>query len=194
MRNRHLSGGFVLAEFAIALPWLILLGVGLANVGAEIFKLGQIQLADYVLESEAQYVVERISHQARCAVEIGIEDSLPANHLKIVYHTSNDHPTYSLSVADVREKQFFMPNVSGSVVKNLNAKRQDYGALSHPITGNNFFGDTQISKLEYDVDKARKILHITLEMESLVSGHKIRLVTAVFMPDCTTFKINGASI
>ena len=60
MQKKIRSGGFVFVEFAIALPLLILLLCGLGEVGTEIFKLGRDQLADYVLESEAQYFMEII--------------------------------------------------------------------------------------------------------------------------------------
>ena len=195
LNNRYHSGGFVLAEFAIALPLLILLGVGLANIGVKIFELGRNQLADYVLENEAQYFMERISHQARAAIEVEIEDSTyETRWIKIVYHTSETHPTEPIKgVADVRETQYFVPYDVEHFGENINAKRQQAGALTNPITGGNFFGDTKINLLKYDVDEAKKILHITLEMESLVSGHKIRLVTAIFMPDCNSVTITEGS-
>ena len=56
-RKKIRNGGFVLVEFAIALPLLILVMYGLAIVSMKIFSLGKEQLADYVLEAEAQYVI-----------------------------------------------------------------------------------------------------------------------------------------
>ena len=55
----------MLIEFAIALPLLILVFYGLANVAVKIFALGRIQLADYVLEDEARYVMQRITASAQ---------------------------------------------------------------------------------------------------------------------------------
>ena len=174
------SKGFVLAEFAIALPLLILLVYGLALVGVKIFWLVKTQLADYALEEEAQYVMERITQQARAAKEVHIESG---RHLiKFVYHTAVDDPNNTVnSVADVQETQYFILREENNVYTVLNAKRTE-STLSHPITGGNSFGDTKINSLQYDVDKSRKILHIVLEMQSLVTERKIKLATAIFMP------------
>ena len=200
MFDKRNSSGFVLAEFAIALPLLILLGVGLANVGIKIFQLGKIQLADYVLEAEAQYVMERITRQARAAKEINVTHlTADIDQLSIAYHTARDEKDglnyvqrfndgeetyYKFWIFDVRETQFFIPrpDTEKEAFVALNAKRVDDGLLRNPITGGNFFGKTKINRLKYNVDEGKKILHITLEMENFDSGHKIKFVTAVFMP------------
>ena len=194
-RRKFSSGGFVLAEFAIALPLLILLGWGLAVVGVKIFQQGKAQLADYVLEEETQYVMEQITQQARVATAIERKKFTDKIHqLKIVYQTLNDRPeiyypdnSYSiLTIADVSETQYYIPRWDNekNFYVTLNAKRQDDGTLSNPITGANSFGDTKINVLRYDADEAKKILHITIELESLVTGRTLRLNTAVFMPTC----------
>ena len=181
------SGGFVFAEFAIALPLLIFLGWGLASVGSEIFYLGKIQLADYVLEAEAQYVMERITCEARAAKKVYIvryTDKI--DEIKLLYHTITDsrveNENFVLTLVDVLETQYFIPHFEENVCVNINAKRKEAGALGNPITGSNYFGDTKINQMRFEKDG--KILHITLEMESLVTGHKIKLDTAVFMSAC----------
>ena len=178
MSKKIRSGGFVLIEFAIALPLLILVMYGLANVGAKIFELGKIQLADYVLESEARYVMERITQEARAAKEIKSEPYTDEIHkLKIVCHTIDEDKTNNVQyVDDILETQFFILNNN-----KLYAKRTDSKPTT-PITGDNFFGETKINTLQYDLDESKKILHIKLEMESLASAHKIKIATAVFMP------------
>lgn len=187
--RRHSSGGFALVEFAIALPLLILLGYGLATVGLQIFKLGKNQLADYVLEAEAQYVIERITRQARAAKEVVADNS--KHKIKFVYHTVRDDPVNPIqNVADVWETQYFIPYKTGDIYATLNAKRQDDGSLSNPITGGNSFGDTKINSLQF-AELNKNVLHIALEMESLVTGHKIKIRTAVFMPGCEVCTING---
>ena len=176
--RKHNSGGFVLVEFAIALPLLILIGYGLATVSLQIFRLGKYQLADYVLEAEAQYVIERITHKARAAKEVVADNR--HNKIKFVYHTAVDR---GLDFTDVRETQFFIPYRNGDIYTVLDAKRQENTTLSHPITGGNFFGDTKINSLQF-AELKDNVLHISLEMESLVTGHKIKINTAVFMPGC----------
>lgn len=176
------SGGFALVEFAIALPLLILLGYGLAIVGVKIFQLGREQLADYVLETEAQYVIERITRQARAAREVVVDNR--KNQIKFIYHTAVNDPVNILrNVADVWETQYFIPRKKGDIYDVLDAKRQDSGPLINPITGGNSFGDTKINSLQF-AELNSNVLHVTLEMESLVTGRKIKINTAVFMPDC----------
>ncbi len=178
-RNRRRKG-FVLVEFAIALPLLILIGYGLALVGVKIFEQDKDQLADYVLDAEAQYVMERITHQARVAKEVHVNSR--KNSVQFVYHTAvNDRYDTVHSVADVQETQYFIPHEESGVYVSLNAKRTN-STLRNPITGGNSFGDTKINSLQCTVDESLKILHISLEMQSLVTGHKIKLNTAVFMP------------
>ena len=186
LRSKH-CGGFVLVEFAIALPLLILLGWCLATVSVKIFQLGKIQLADYVLESEAQYVMERVTRQARIAEDVKITTSRLAGieQIEFTYHTVNDDPSSrALGVVDVVETQFFIPHLVGDACVNINAKRQDDDSLTNPITGENYFGETKVNVFKFE--PYGKFLHITLEMESLVTfdgkPRKIRINTAVFMP------------
>ena len=179
-RNKLNSGGFVFAEFAIALPLLILLLYGLATVSIKIFQLGRSQLADYVLETEAQYVMKRVTDEARAAKTIEIESVTNAlDKVTIIYHTVDNE---NLTIADIWERQIFVPNVDDGICRTLNAERQDNVILPNPITGGNFFGDTKINRFKFD--KHGRLLHFTLEMESFVTGKKIRLVTTVFMPAC----------
>jgi len=177
---RKNSGGFVLIEFAIALPLLILLMYGLATVAAEIFKLGRFQLADYVLQDEARYVMERITQEARAAKEIEIDNA--SNKIKIVYHAVNDEKIYiennSVHVEDLWRTNFFKLNPDNG---KLYAQRQDNVPLTSPITGDNSFGKTKINSLKY-FKADEKILRIVLEMESVVTKRKIKIATAVFIP------------
>ena len=192
MRNN--SGGFIVLEFAIALPLLILVLYGLAIVSVKVFQVGKEQLADYVLEEEARYVMELITQKARAAKTVEPE----TNKIKIVYHAVDDSdgscgfntPTdpakvyYHFSNNDVWETQYICAHTKeGRDYPNLYAQHQD-NVYNNPITGENFFGDTKLNSLKCDIDKdkKKKILHIELEMESLVTKHKIKIATAVFMP------------
>ena len=195
-QNNFRSGGFVFAEFAIALPLLIFIVYGLATVSLKIFQLGKIQIADYVLESEAQYLMERVTQEARVAKEITsitpLTDDLDT--IEFLYHTGGTDDKSDVSIADIWETRFFVPHVKNLgdglfYYANINAKHQRE-IEGNPITGSisedrpNFapFGDTKINR--FKLDKDGKILHVSLEMESLDTGKKIRLNTAVFMPAC----------
>ena len=69
-KNIQNEKGFVLAEFVIALPLLILLIYTLANIFLNATKYAEKQAADYVLEEEAQEILERIKKDARAASEV----------------------------------------------------------------------------------------------------------------------------
>lgn len=172
----------MLVEFAIALPLLILLGYGLSIVGVKIFQLGKAQLADYVLENEAQYVIERITHQARAAKEVVADNQ--KNQVKFVYHTAVDANS-NVAIADVWETQYiYTYRKAGRGYPNLYAMRQYVSAPTSPITGENSFGGTKINSLKF-AELNDNVLHVSLEMESLVTGRRIKIDTAIFMPSCT---------
>lgn len=197
---RNNGGGFVVAEFAIALPLLILLMYGLATVSIKSFSLGRDQLADYVLEAEAQSVMEQIRQVARTAREVEISPG--GGYVKFVYHVVKDGKTKGILLPndhyvfinnDVLETQYFMLYAkSGRTDQNLYAKRKYDGRYNNPITGENYFGDTKVNYLRCNVDEAKKILHVSLEMERRVTEQeiespftkrKIKLDTAVYMPN-----------
>ena len=198
------SGGFVFAEFAIALPRLIFLMYGLASVGTKIFHASREQMANYILESEAQYLMERVTQEARVAKRI---EDIPyytddIDGIEFLYHTggADSNP---FSVADIWETRFFLPHGKKAdeyddnsfYYENINAKHQRE-IEGNPITGSkpdgkpNFapFGDTKITRFKFD--RHGKILHVSLEIQSMEivdedkEQKKIRLNTAVFMPAC----------
>ena len=183
MLNRIRGGGFVLVEFAIALPLLILVLYSLAMVSLNIFRLGRDQLADYVLEEEAQYVMQRITQAARVAKEV---EAYNSNHMiKFIYRsTENSHYHDSNSMFMYRDvwetRYFFRDKRSGRDYYNLYAERQGT-THNNPITGENYFGDTKLNSLQF-AELKENVLHIELEMESLVTHHKIKIATAVFIP------------
>lgn len=199
MNKKFHSGGFVFAEFAIALPLLIFLLYGLATVGTKIFQLSRAQTADYILESEAQYVMERVTQEARVAkkMEDITEYTDEMNGIEFLYHTGGADSKNDITIADIWETRFFVPHSKKidkdhSYFANINAKRQR-NVEGNPITGSlpdgkpNFapFGDTKINRFKFKRDEDnKKILHVSLEMESMDTGKKIRLNTAVFMPAC----------
>lgn len=181
MFNRH-SGGFALAEFAIALPLLILLGWGLATVSLKILRLGENQIDDYILAADAQYAIERITQHARAARTVEVEKlAKDIYQIKFVYHVAENENSIT-NVADVWQTQYFIPRGENGIYVNINAKRTD-SVLGNPIIGNNYFNKTKINALKF-TELRNNVLHITLELESLNTGRKIKICTAVFMPGC----------
>ena len=135
--------------------------------------------------------MELITQKARAAKNVEIE----TNKITIVYHAVDDNDDnyrfnksepanryWLFSDKDVWETQIIRSHTkNGRDYPNLYAERQE-NVYNNPITGENFFGDTKLNSLTCSIDKDKKILHIELELESLVTGHKIKIATAVFMP------------
>ena len=179
----------MLAEFAIALPLLILLGWGLATVGAKIFYLGKIQLADYVMEEEVHDVLSRLIYDARAAKKIDAVEGSPT--LVFTYRTTKEikatnasMPTNAYGTPDgdvIADRE--EPRVYWLKDGQINYERQTI-TDPNPLTGDNYFGRTKVTRFDFKFNKATKILHVTLEMESLDSPHKIKIATAVYVPGC----------
>lgn len=174
--------GFVLAEFVIALPLLIFLLYTLTQTTLKISQLAREQIADYVLESEMQDMLKRISNDARAAVKIEIHKNYTSSELDAIvfkeFGTIGNGGTLSV-VRDVRRYvvDFTESNKNHFVVKRLVTNTN----FTTPVTGDNFFGDTKVTYLKFEMIR-EKVLHISLEMQSQVTKKKIKINTAVFMP------------
>lgn len=186
-RKKLNIGGFVFAEFAIALPLLILLLYGLATVGLQIFRLGKIQLADYVLEEEVHDVLSRLIYDARAAKKVVADNEL--RQVTFTYRTINEKKLAGGGIAagdviaDKEEVRAYL--VAGEFKEagsNIQYKHQSLGLLN-PMTGGNYFGETRVTQFKFK-RLAENVLRVTLEMQSEVSEHKIKISTAVYLPGC----------
>ena len=183
--KKFLSGGFVFAEFAIALPLLILLGFGLATVGAKIFELGKNQLADYVLEEEVHDVLSRIIYDARAAkIIVAVKDSstLIFTYRTINEITKNGGTEIGDVIADKEEPRVY-------ILSNEKIYYERGVIPRNPITGDNYFGLTEVETFDFYPDENYKnVLHVTLELKSVITDHKIKMSTAIFAPGCEELK------
>ena len=204
MKFRLSERGIVLAEFAIALPLLILLLGALGIVTLNALKIAREQVADYALETEAQYVMYRVTSDARAAhrVEITSFDS-GRDEIYLIYHAVSpniigvkfyDGENFIDSVEshiDILDRRFYLIGNNFSI----NAKRHDDNILTNPITGGNSYGSTIVTQFKFDEDKlSGKILHVTLELQNSVTNQKVRLCTSVYMPACKKIICHGKTI
>ena len=172
--------GFVLIEFVIALPLILMLLYGLAETTLQIYRLSKVQAADYVLAYEAQNVLTRITEDLRAASYVKRASAESGNNndkIIINYHTIGNLKNQS-KIADVIDTRVY--NVADY---KIYAKRQDDKNFKNPITGDTFFGKTSVTQLKFS-KPAENVVHITLEMESQVTNDRIKFSTAVFMPAC----------
>ena len=137
--------GFVLIEFIIALPLIILLIYALTQMIIKISPLSQKQAAEYVLENEAHEILEQITRDARAAISVEYMKSEKYETIIFVFHAS---PVSSLSsIIDLRDTRRYIrysKNYTEPMYR-LYAQRQQ--AVTSPISGGNFLGDTSIELL-----------------------------------------------
>ncbi len=174
--------GFVLIEFVIALPLILMLLYGLSQTVLTIFSTAKTQAADYVLEVEAQDVLTRITKDARAACYVKREVTYSGQDFDtlVIKYNSIKAEDY-MDIVDVMERRVY--KVGNKPKYRLQAKRTNDSMFLNPITGGNFFGDTVITCLKYS-KLGERVMHIELEMKSSATQKFIRLSTAVFMPAC----------
>ncbi|MBR5914416.1 MAG: hypothetical protein IKZ58_08645 [Selenomonadaceae bacterium] len=184
--------GFVLIEFVIALPLIILLLYGLAQSTLMIFRAAKEQAADYVLEVEAQDFLTRVTQDLRAASYVKRGDAIGGTEIdkiEIHYHGSSTKyyekgkiKSNDLKIFDIVDTRIYNVARAGNHGAYIYAQRKnDYHY--NPITGGNFFGDTIVNKLKYSKLDDR-VIHIDLEMQSIETNRIIKISTAVFMPAC----------
>ena len=171
--------GFILSEFIIALPLLILLLYALGNLTFIAAKMAREQVAYYVLETEAQNVIDRITQDARAAHSAKIGKHNGFDKIIFACHNKNDGTTDLIDKLD--QRVYAVDNASGKFF-HIYFEHQDK-SFNNPITGDNFYGDTIVTKFEFQ-KIAPKVLHITLEMKIAGYEQRVKFSTAVYMPSC----------
>ncbi len=179
--------GFVFAEFVIALPLLILLLYTLGTLTLKTMKIAREQVADYTLETEAQEVIDRITTDARAAHSVEIKNWNFAERVKFICHVNNPDRDYLYDILDTRIYAVDSPDGGFFCVY---FKHQDNELHRNPITGKNSFGNNFVTELSFYVI-APKVLHVTVEMESIVTHRRVKFSTAVYMPACKKIYYKG---
>lgn len=202
--------GFVLVEFAIALPLLILLLFALGVVTLNCLKIAREQVADYALETDAQYVIDRITSDARAAQFVRIKNANGFDEIIFYCYTIDGQESDDFIAADGKyyhrnkelmfESRLYYKNILDPRIYKVDNREggffhvyfkhsdDDYHTI--PLTGDSTYGDNYVTKFEVDRNKLeQKILHLTLEMKSHVTKQKVKFATSVFMPACESFKV-----
>lgn len=179
--------GFVLVEFIIALPILILLLYSLGNLTLQIAKIAREQVADYVLETEAQEVIDRIKTDARTAESVEIKKFFDFEEIIFICHENDSDKNHNMY--DILNRRIY--RALGSIYFN----HQEDETPNNPVTGKNSFGNTVVTDLNFSRDfLPQKVLHITLEMQSDVTKRKVKFSTAIYMPACEEIIYHGEKI
>ena len=193
--------GFILAEFIIALPLLILLLYALRTLTLNSWKIAREQVADYVLETEAQEVIDRITQDARAAysVEIKTATGLNTNLENIFFMCDSIAAPRPGEVVEnykrILEPRMYAVHSAPSGLYHVYFKHKDDNNFSNPIIGENSYGNTFVTQMKFSREfLSKKILHITFEMQSANRKQKVKFTTAVYMPACEEIIYYGEKI
>lgn len=178
--------GFVLAEFAIALPLLILLLYSLGMVTVAGLKIAREQVADYALETEAQYVIDRITSDARTARYVEVRRvAKDIEEIFFIYHgnkvKSKDPRFYDF----IEQRRYTVSSPNGRYC--VYAERMKNGPTVNPISGDNFFGQTFVRELKF-TETSKNVLHIKFKLQSIATKQAVEFNTSVYMPSCEEFR------
>ena len=184
--------GFVLVEFVIALPLLIFLIYSLSILTLQTAKIAREQVADYALETEAQYVIDRITTDARAAHSVNIKTYGSFDEIIFICHTDATEKN-SVVLADKFNQRIYRIYSAQGKLYHVYFNHQENVTPTNPLTGENFFGNTYVTDFSFSVP-VEKVLHITLELKSRLHNQKVKFSTAVYMPACKEIIYHGEKI
>ena len=175
--------GFVLIEFIIALPLVALLIYALAQMIIQLPKFSTSQAADYALENDAHEILTQITRDARTATYAKVRRAVGNEELYEIFFYYSVLSETSGQIVNLKTPHRFTVGATKTHGYQVYAERLEDGAKVNPISGGNFLADTTVTQLKFS-QPSEKVLHITLELQSVETGRKFRLNTSVFMPAC----------
>ena len=175
--------GFVLIEFVIALPLVALLIYALAQMITQLPKFSTSQAADYALENDAHEILTQITRDARAATYAKVRRAVGNEELYEIFFYYSVLSTTSGQIVNLKTPHRFTVGATETHGYQVYAERLEDGAKRNPISGGNFFADTTVTKLKFS-QPSEKVLHITLEVQSISTNRKFKVSTSVFMPAC----------
>ena len=174
--NKKNQRGFVLAEFAIALPLLILLTYSLCVIDLRTWGIFNAQVADYVLETQAQNILNMIADDARAASEIHIKKD------RIVFSCCTHSGSGTFKTEDT-QRIYAVHTPNNDSNSHVYFKHGDDDKYNNPLTGKTRYGENYIKSLKFEAINPQ-VLHITIEMGNTRNNQLVKFSTAVFAPAC----------
>lgn len=178
-----MKNGFIFVEFLIALPLLILLLFSLGSMTLQIFQMTKIQIANYILETETQKIIKNISEDAKTAQSVKIKKAIGDANIYEIFFNYRTSITESGIITILKTPRRYTVGKTETHGNYIYRERLEDGPKVNPISGGNFFGDTIVTELKFS-EPSENVLHISLEMQSLISKKKFKANTSVFMSAC----------
>lgn len=175
--------GFVLIEFVIALPLVALLIYALAQMIMQLPKFSTSQAADYALENDAHEILTQITRDARAATYAKVRKAVGNEEIYEIFFYYSVLSATSGQIVNLKTPHRFTVGATETHGYQVYAERLEDGAKRNPISGGNFFADTTVRQLKFS-QPSEKVLHITLEVQSISTNRKFKVSTSVFMPAC----------
>lgn len=193
--------GFVMAEFAITLPLLILLIVAMLNLlfilkgTQDKNKFSENQATDYIMASEANEIIRRITRDARSAVEVELLKSNERQDIIFTFHANTYDKNNDYGIVDTLDTRRYILYAKDSAEKiyRVYVHRQYVLTPTSPITGNDgnvrndIPGDTSVDELKFTI-RNENILHISLKIRNVRTDRIFSVNTSVYMPACEKIK------
>lgn len=157
--------GFVFAELAIGLPLIIILLLSLNSIFVNAWTSCKYIFADFILQQEIEFVMNRIVTDAQMAYKIDTSN----NKLRFYQHTMP-------SINKIQDR------AGGKPWYKLKNGTIYYNGETSPITSGNYLSSVIVRKFEYyQKNDHPKLLYIKIEAESIQTNHRIILTTEVYM-------------
>ena len=186
--------GFVLIEFIIGLPLILILLWSLNNLFINTWQKYQYSVADFILRQEMESVMQRMVEDVKRAHYVDmIQDNLYLRYHKL--NKSDDFAFFNANNPELKvikydstlsdsERMEKVRSITSSATEGAdyirNMQEIYYKSTNNPITGESILSKTQVTKFKTELVKD-KLLKITLEAKSAVSGHSITLRTKVYI-------------
>ena len=161
--------GFVFLELVIGLPLIIMLILSMNHIFVSTWKQCQYIIADFVLQQEMETAMVRIIDDARTAYDVKVKN-IPYSTIYFRHHKIDDYVKLE-ETDETKEGKPWYKSKNGKIYRN---------GESSPITGDSFLSETTIT-LYPEPKLKNNVLYISLTGTSEVTGHRMVLVTEVFV-------------
>ena len=153
--------GFLLLEWIIALPLIVMLLWSFNNLFINSYDKCKFLIADFILQQEMESALSRIVEIARISYEFEDKNDVYTFKYKSMKNISHENGQY----------KYFKDE--GKIYRGVSSGN------SNPITGDSWQSNTIVTK--FKCQQNGKLLHIRLEAKSTLSNHEIFLTTEVYM-------------
>ncbi len=167
--------GFILAEFAIGLPLLMLGLWAMGHLLSSTWTTCRHLIADFTLQMEVRDAMSRIVEDMRAARSLEWDGVLSID----VYYDRGGEIIESAVGSNTARRPIFYYRSTNDEGRFCIYRQRQKNEKSMPITGSDLLSDVEVKKfLPEPIDD--RLWRVTIEAESHISEHKFKLMTMVY--------------